>query len=433
MLSHSRPKEELLREILEEARREKKARRKAPRPPRPRPATRHKTPVPVGSLAEKKHDAKEVKRSLAQGNSEEKASNNGDKPMSSCRKGRKTKTKNSYPKELNPFDTSSEDARSLSPVMTSSPREISVRRTMGNGDGEEKTSHTGVSSLPERRKKRHGTKRAKKYPKELNAFGGSSDEEADTSSSKDPEIKEGNTTSSEVHGEQKSSKKSRFSDEAVVLKKAKPFRPESIDKTFMRDESSGAKAEDVVPCVDVDTGTSHADGAMKENSNQRSLSSEAVFSLRKNIPDYEDSPVIDDADHCVATASRGTGKKQREATTTDAHESIHGTRAAAELFKAKESDSTDKQKLACFFNKLLHPVPQKGEIMIDILQFEWSFIECHETKLKQPLPPMTTVATNQKSKQIRVNETHHGKTPRLVLVIFMIAGENGASALNQSV
>ena len=385
-----------------------KVRRKAPPPPKPRPPTRRKTPAPVAELREKQKDVKEVKSSSVQGNSEEKASKTDDKPLSSCRKGRKTKSKNSYPKELNPFDTSSEETRSLSPEMTSSPQEMSVqtceRGTTEKGDGEEKASYTGVPSPKERHKKCHGIKKSKKYPKELNPLGGSSDEEADTRSSKEAEMKEGVASSvcSEKLGEQKSSEKSSFSDETVVLKKAKPFKPENT-------ELSGGKAEDVVCCAVVDSGTTfgttYSGTTDAKKRNQRSLSSEAVYSLRKNTPVYEELPVIGAADHSGATASGGIGRGQREATTTGTQEKIHETTVTGELRKAVKAEETDsaakekeKQRLACFFNKLLRPVPQKGEIMmIDIVQFERFFIKCRETKPKQQRLPITTGTTDQTS------------------------------------
>jgi len=354
----------------------KKVRRKAPPPPSPRPPTRHKASATVAPTVEKKNDVKEVKSSSAQGNSEEKASNWSDKTLSSGGKGRKTKSKNSYPKELNPFETSSDEARSLSPVMTSSPREMAgqtcERGKMGKDDGEEKASCTGIPSSPGRRKKRHGTKKANKYPKELNPFGGSSDEEVDTPLSREKEMKKrsNSSVSDEHQGGKKSSKKSSFSDEAVELKEAKPFRPGSTGETFARDKAFGGTAEDVVRCEAVSTSTSHADDAKEEN--QRPLSSEAVFTLYKSIPDHEESPVSGDADHCIA-ASGGTGTDQHDATTTGTHEKVYGTAAAAEMQKAKDTDSAAKEKrkqrLAHFFNKVLRPVPQKGETMTDFLQF----------------------------------------------------------------
>jgi len=372
----------------------KKVRRKAPAPPRPRPPTRRKTPAPAAELGEKKKDVKEAKSSSFQGNSEEKASKKDDKPLSSCRKGRKTKSRNSYPEELNSFDTSSEETRSSSPVMSSSPTEMSVQKC-----GEEKASYNGVLSPKERRRKKcHGIKKAKKYPKELNPFGGSSDEEADIRSSKEAEMKEGVSSSvcSENLGEKKYSEKSSFSVETVVLKKAKPFKPEII-------EFSGGKAENVVCCAAVDSGTTYDDGAKKRN--QRSLSSGAVYSLRKNIPDYEESPVSNDVHHSGAILSGGTSRVLPEATTTGTHENIHETTVASELRKAVKAEETDsaakekeKQRLACFFNKLLRPVPQKGEIMmIDIVQFARFFIKCRETKPKQQRLPVTTGTTDQTS------------------------------------
>jgi len=359
----------------------KKVRRNAPPPPSPRPPTRHKASATVAPAVEKKNDVKEVKSSSAQGNSEEKASKRSEKTLSSGRKGRKTKSKNSYPKELNPFETSSDEARSLSPVMTSSPREMAAqtceRGKMGKDDGEEKASCTGVPSLPGRGKKRHGTKKANKYPKELNPFGGSSDEEADTPPSRETEMKKrSNSSVNEEHqGGKKSSKKRSFSDEAVALKEAKLFRPESTGETFARDKVFGGKAEDVARCEAVDTSTSHAEDAKEEN--QRPLSSEAVFTLYKSIPDHEESPVSGDADHCIAAASGGTGRDQHDATTTGTHEKVYGTAAAAEMEKTKDTDSAakqkEKQRLAHFFNKLLHPVPQKGGTMTDFLQFDRFF------------------------------------------------------------
>ena len=173
---------------------------------------------------------------------------------------RKTKV---YPKTLNPFGVSFSDENSLSSEVTSTskgtPEQVrkgGATKVPEQGDGEEKIYCTEVPSSPGRRKNRK-PKKSKKYPKELNPFGGSSDEEAGVSSKK-PEIKEFLTTKGTDKGEPEFANKDGFSDEGIVLQKA---TSENTDEVSMRDESPGSKVKDVIHCSGADTVATLDDGA----------------------------------------------------------------------------------------------------------------------------------------------------------------------------
>ena len=464
----------------------KKVRRKAPPPPRPPLPTHHKT---IASVASSENcGVKDVTKSSAQGHSDEKVSYNADsQSLPARRKGRKKKNKIKYPKELNPFGSSSsseeepsflldgaspteqtplqendeitskvlesgddEEKTSHSEVPSSSERRKKCRgfkksskfslKTQDpfsgssdeeaaaasskepegkSDDDEEKASHNEIPSPPQRRRKRRGLKRANKYPKALNPFGGFSDEEAATVSSKEPERKsdddeekmsytefpspsghrgkgfspfdgssgEEAVTQSSKKPEMKASSTPNVTDQSdgeqrspntenVELRKAKPHNPENDVEASTRDKSATS-------LVDVASG-----------GDERPLSPEPVLlsvhesedrAAPKDVPENEKCPARGDSSQAVieggddggvdggATISAGASNDQREDRANDTHENSQKTAPAVGLHETEDTDSaameSEKQRLSFICQNLSQsgpPKPDEGKRTRDI-------------------------------------------------------------------
>ena len=464
----------------------KKVRRKAPPPPRPPPPTRRKTLASVTS-PEKNCDIKDVTKSSAQGLSDEKVSYNANsQSLSARRKGRKKK-KAKYPKELNPFGASSSSEeepsllldgvssttqvlvndeitskvpetvddeekvshsevpspsgrrkkcrgikksskypKALNPFGGSSDEEgaaMSSKETETKGDDdEEKMSCTEIPSPSGHRRKRRGLKKAKKYPKTLNPFGGSSDEETAAQSSEEPEKKAGFTpakVTDQGDGKQGSSSQRGFSHEKVLLKKAKRYNPESTGETALCDMSltavtdgssgsdesplssntvlppyipgqkSGAHPapKDVIEREECPVNGDSLQATMEDAGDELPPSSKEVplpyipgqesgaQPAPKDIADHEERPANDDLPQVMmedagnggavggSAASGGTSSDQREDPATNSLENSHGTAPDHEETEDTDSAATEreKQRLPCFYKKLLQTGPHNPD------------------------------------------------------------------------
>lgn len=287
-------------------------RKKAPPRPKLPPTTSPQTPTPTGHPVEE-CDIKELKSSsVLENNNEQKTSSNVDTSASTRRKSRKKRKTKRFPKELNLSSTSSEEERPLKSNSAARSKTTPVKVCEGGTtkvsekvDVEEK-----VPSPVGRRRKRRGIKKA---VKKLNPFGARRDQKTDLPSSKDckePEMKKGvvpSATEQEL-GEETSISSGGLSVVTVMLKE-KPV----ISKTEVHDGASGG--------------------------DERLAASEA--------------------DKCGAVDSGGSASDQREDAATDTVKTAETDAVAA--------TEKEKEKLACFFNKLLKPVPHKGEIMTRIL------------------------------------------------------------------
>ena len=305
----------------------KKVNKKKKAPPRPKlpPTTSPRTPAPTAHPVEE-CDIKELKSSsVLKNNNEQKTSSNVDTSASTRRKSRKKRKTKRFPKDLNLSSTSSEEERPLTSDSGARSKTTPVKVCEGGTtkvtekvDVEEK-----VPSPIGRRRKRRGIKKA---VKKLNPFGARRDEKTDLPSSKDckePEMKKGaapSATEQEL-GEETSISSGGLSAVTVMLKE-KPV----ISKTEVDDGASGGD--------------------------------ERAASLA--------------ADKCCAVDSGGSASDQRKAEATDTVKTAETDAAAA--------TEKEKEKLACFFNKLLKPVPHKGEIMTRTLTIA-SFTILHRASL----------------------------------------------------
>ena len=286
-------------------------RKKAPPRPKLPPTTSPQTPTPTGHPVEE-CDIKELKSSsVLENNNEQKTSSNVDTSASTRRKTRKKRKTKRFPKELNLSSTSSEEERPLTSDSAARSKTTPVEVCEGGTTKvtEKVDVEERVPSPVGRRRKRRGIKKA---VKKLNPFGARSGDKTALLSSKDckePEMKKDvvpSATEQEL-GEETSISSGGLSAVTVMLKE-KPV----ISKTEVGNVASGG--------------------------DERSASSEA--------------------DKSGAVDSGGSANGQREDAAT-------GTVKTAETDAA--ATEKEKEKLACFFNKLLKPVPHKGEIMIPIL------------------------------------------------------------------
>ena len=286
-------------------------RRKAPPRSRLPPTTSPQTPVPAAHPVEE-CKIKELKSSaVLKNNNEQKTSNNVDTSASNRGNGRRKKLTKRRPKKSNLSSTSSEDERPLSSKSASPSKKKTVEvRERGTTKVTEKVDvEEKVASPVVRRRKRRGIKKA---VKKLNPFRGRSDEKSDLPSSKDckePKMKK------------------------LVLTKA--TEQEFDEETFSSPGSISAvtvllKKNVVISKPEVDDGAWGGD--------ERSVSSEA--------------------DNRIVIESGGSATDQRKATATGTVKTAGTDAAVAER---------EKEKLACFFNKLLKPVSHKGETMTRIL------------------------------------------------------------------
>ena len=257
-----------------------------------------------------------------QGDGKEKTSCNECHTSPGRRKKRRSlkKTSKSLP-ESNPSGSSSEEESVTSQGATPLP----ISNVPEQRDSGEKTCCTEVPSPTGRRKNRK-PKKSKKYPKELNPFGGSIDEEAGALSSKEPERKEVSMTkgTDESGGKQGSSNKDGVSEEGIG--KSVPTLAAGASGC---DERHLLSSEAVLPpcdgsflCQTTMEDTSHCGAAdvvttlnnEASGCDEQPSFSKAVFPPCKDKQELEESPVsnvscqtkMEDTSHCSVTDAIST-------------------------------------------------------------------------------------------------------------------------------
>ena len=287
-------------------------------PPRPKlpPTASPQTPAPTAHPVEE-CDIKELKSSsVLKNNNEQKTSSNVDTSASTRRKSRKKRKTKRFPKELNLSSTSSEEERPL--TSDSGARSKTTPVKVSEGETTKVTEKVDVEEkVPSPEARRRKRRGIKTAVKKLNPFGVRRDEKTDLPSSKDCKELE------MKKGVVPSATEQELGEET------------SISSGCLSAVTVMLKEKPVISKTEVDDGGSGGD--------ERSASS-------------------------AADKSGDSASDQRKDTVKTAE-----TDAAAATEKEKE-------KLACFFNKLLKPVPHKGEIMTPILTIA-SFTILHRASL----------------------------------------------------
>lgn len=120
--------------------------------------------------------------------------NRGPSPPQGHNKRRSKKKLAKYPKALNPFASSSDEESVESPSKEARVAQHSSATTVQLKGEKQKVSDTEARTSPKGKKKTPGRKKREKYPKALNPFGGSSDEEVGILSPKAAGMKESSSS-----------------------------------------------------------------------------------------------------------------------------------------------------------------------------------------------------------------------------------------------